>query len=98
MREIDIEELNTKFNGIIKRQLPTPTQEDIITFKPLIDLILESKEKINDKDFLSLKKLYKFNNKKPFLFHIYLELKKQNLVSYIGVSNWTLDNIYEIKL
>jgi diketogulonate reductase-like aldo/keto reductase len=23
-----------------------------------------------------------------------IELKKQNLVSYIGVSNWTLDNIY----
>ena len=46
MREIDIEELNTKFNGIIKRQLPTPTQEDIITFKPLVELILESKEKI----------------------------------------------------
>jgi histone acetyltransferase (RNA polymerase elongator complex component) len=87
MREIDIEELNTKFNGIIKRQLPTPTQEDIITFKPLIELILESKEKINDKDFLSLKKLYKFNNKKPFLFHIYLELKKQNLISEELIQN-----------
>jgi histone acetyltransferase (RNA polymerase elongator complex component) len=87
MREIDIEELNTKFNGIIKRQLPTPTQEEIITFKPLIELILESKEKINDKDFLSLKKLYKFNNKKPFLFHIYLELKKQNLISEELIQN-----------
>jgi len=87
MREIDIEELNTKFNGIIKRQLPMPTQEDIITFKPLIELILESKEKINDKDFLSLKKLYKFNNKKPFLFHIYLELKKQNLISEELIQN-----------
>lgn len=87
MREIDIEELNTKFNGIIKRQLPTPTQEDIITFKPLIELILESKEKINDKDFLSIKKLYKFNNKKPFLFHIYLELKKQNLISEELIQN-----------
>ena len=80
MREIDIEELNTKFNGIIKRQLPIPTQDEIITFKPLVELILQSKEKINDKDFLSIKKLYKFNNKKPFLFHIYLELKKQNLI------------------
>jgi histone acetyltransferase (RNA polymerase elongator complex component) len=87
MREIDIEELNTKFNGIIKRQLPTPTQEEIITFKPLIELILESQEKINDKDFLSLKKLYKFNNKKPFLFHIYLELKKQNLISEELIQN-----------
>jgi histone acetyltransferase (RNA polymerase elongator complex component) len=87
MREIDIEELNTKFNGIIKRQLPTPTQDEIISFKPLVELILESKEKINDKDFLSLKKLYKFNNKKPFLFHIYLELKKQNLISEELIQN-----------
>jgi len=87
MREIDIEELNTKFNGIIKRQLPTPTQDEIITFKPLVELILESKEKIIDKDFLSLKKLYKFNNKKPFLFHIYLELKKQNLISEELIQN-----------
>lgn len=87
MREIDIEELNTKFNGIIKKQLPMPTQEDIIAFKPLVELILESKEKINDKDFLSLKKLYKFNNKKPFLFHIYLELKKQNLISEELIQN-----------
>jgi histone acetyltransferase (RNA polymerase elongator complex component) len=87
MREIDIEELNTKFDGIIKRQLPTPTPEDIITFKPLVELILQSKEKINDKDFLSIKKLYKFNNKKPFLFHIYLELKKQNLISEELIQN-----------
>jgi histone acetyltransferase (RNA polymerase elongator complex component) len=87
MREIDIEELNTKFNGIIKRQLPTPTQDDIINFKPLVELILESKEKIIDKDFLPLKKLYKFNNKKPFLFHIYLELKKQNLISEELIQN-----------
>jgi histone acetyltransferase (RNA polymerase elongator complex component) len=87
MREIDIEELNTKFNGIIKRQLPMPTQDDIITFKPLVELILQSKEKINDKDFLSIKKIYKFNNKKPFLFHIYLELKKQNLISEELIQN-----------
>jgi histone acetyltransferase (RNA polymerase elongator complex component) len=53
----------------------------------LVELILESKEKINDKDFLSIKKLYKFNNKKPFLFHIYLELKKQNLISEELIQN-----------
>jgi len=28
----------------------------------------------------------------------FIELKKQKLVNYIGVSNWTLDNINEIKL
>jgi histone acetyltransferase (RNA polymerase elongator complex component) len=87
MREINIEELNTKFDEIIKRQFPTPTPEDIITFKPLIELILQSNEKINNKDFLSIRKLYKFNNKKPFLFHIYLELKKQNLISEELIQN-----------
>lgn len=87
MKEINIEELNTKFDRIIKRQFPTPTPEDIITFKPLVELILQSNEKINNKDFLSIRKLYKFNNKKPFLFHIYLELKKQNLISEELIQN-----------
>ena len=72
MREIDIEELNIKFNKIIKKQLPVPSQDDIITFKPLIELILQSEEKIIEKDFYLLKKKYNFYNKKAFLFHIYL--------------------------
>ncbi len=54
MREIDIEELNTKFNKIIKKQLPVPSQDDIITFKPLIELILQSEEKFIEIDFLLL--------------------------------------------
>jgi histone acetyltransferase (RNA polymerase elongator complex component) len=87
MREIDIEELNNKFNKIIKKQLPVPSQDDIITFKPLIELILQSEEKIIEKDFLLLKKKYKFYNKKTFLFHIYLELKKQKLISEELIQN-----------
>ena len=87
MREIDIEELNIKFNKIIKKQLPIPSQEDIITFKPLIELILQSEEKIIEKDFYLLKKKYKFYNKKTFLFHIYLELKKQKLISEELIQN-----------
>ena len=87
MREIDIEELNIKFNKIIKKQLPIPSQDDIITFKPLIELILQSEEKIIEKDFFLLKKKYKFYNKKTFLFHIYLELKKQKLISEELIQN-----------
>ena len=87
MREIDIEELNIKFNKIIKKQLPIPSQDDIITFKPLIELILQSEEKIIEKDFFLLKKKYKFYNKKKFLFHIYLELKKQKLISEELIQN-----------
>lgn len=87
MREIDIEELNIKFNKIIKKQLPVPSQDDIITFKPLIELILQSEEKIIEKDFYLLKKKYKFYNKKTFLFHIYLELKKQKLISEELIQN-----------
>lgn len=81
MRDIDIEELNTKFNKIINRQFAVPTEEDLVTFKPLVELILESNEKINQYDFFILKKKYKFHMKKSFLFHIYLKLKKQNLIS-----------------
>jgi histone acetyltransferase (RNA polymerase elongator complex component) len=87
MREIDIEELNTKFNNIIKKQFPTPTEDDIVTFKPLVELILQSKEKVNENEFVSIKKKYKFNNKKSFLFHIYLELKKQKLISEELIEN-----------
>lgn len=87
MKEIDIEELNIKFNNIIKKRLPIPTQEEIITFKPLVELILQSKEKINEKEYVLIKNKYKFNNKKSFLFHIYLELKKQKLISEELINN-----------
>jgi histone acetyltransferase (RNA polymerase elongator complex component) len=87
MREIDIEELNKKFNNIINKTFPTPTDNDLITFKPLVEDILESKEKLKENEFLVLKKKYKFNNKNSFLFHIYLELKKQNLISDELINN-----------
>jgi hypothetical protein len=37
MREIDIEELNKKFNNIINKTFPIPTENDLITFKPLVE-------------------------------------------------------------
>jgi histone acetyltransferase (RNA polymerase elongator complex component) len=81
MKEIDIEELNLKFDKIIKKEFIKPTQEDVIFYKPLVELILKSEKKIIDKEFLELKRKYKFHQKKSFLFHVYLELKKQKLIS-----------------
>jgi len=48
-------------------------------------------EPINDNKFINYK------NRLCVWLQL-IELKKRNLVKYIGVSNWTLDNINEIKL
>lgn len=87
MKEIDIEEVNNKFNNILKREFPKPLQEDIIALKPFVETILQSKEKIVEKDYILLKRQYKFSNKKSFLFHVYLELKKQKLISEELIQN-----------
>lgn len=87
MKEIDIEELNIKFNKVLAREFIKPTEKDIIFYKPLVELILKSEKKIIDKEFLDLKRKYKFHQKKSFLFHVYLELKKQNLLTNDLIEN-----------
>jgi histone acetyltransferase (RNA polymerase elongator complex component) len=81
MKIIDIEELNTKFDNIIKKEFKKPSEEDINNYKPFVEEILKSNIKIENNEYVLLKKKYNFNYKKSFLFHIYLELKKKNLLT-----------------
>ncbi len=80
MRDVDIEEINQKAKNVLAREFPTPSEEDIIKFKPLIEEVLKSDHVLPEKEFIVLKRKHKFNGKKSFLFHVYLELKKRNLI------------------
>ena len=84
MREVDIEEINQKCQDVLSREFAKPTEDDINKFKPLIEEILKSDHVIPEKEFIQIKRKYKFNEKKSFLFHVYLELKKSN---QIDISN-----------
>lgn len=77
MKEVDIEDINLKVKNVLDREFPVPTKEDVIKFKPLIQDILNSDHILNEKEFLILKRQYKFHEKQSFLFHVYLQLKKQ---------------------
>jgi histone acetyltransferase (RNA polymerase elongator complex component) len=80
MKEVDIEELDLKAKHVLAREFPVPTEDDVIKYKELVKDILKSDQVINEKDFIILKRKHKFSHKKSFLFHVYLELKKLNLI------------------
>lgn len=73
MKEVDIEELTTKFTKF--KEFPKPTEDDIQKYRSAIDELLSK-----PLDVLDLKRRYKINHKNSFLFQIYLDLKKRNEV------------------
>jgi histone acetyltransferase (RNA polymerase elongator complex component) len=83
--EIDIEELDRRGNELMSREYVKPTQEDVIKYKPLIEDILNSNKVLTDKDLRMLLRKYKCGNKRSFLFQVYLELIKANIVSNMNV-------------
>lgn len=80
MKEVDIEDINFKAQDVLAREFPKPTEEHIMKFKQFVEEILTSDHVLSEKEFISMKRKHKFCEKKSFLFQIYLELKKQNLV------------------
>lgn len=81
MRQVDIEELGRKFKECMAHDFLHPREEDFISLKPLIDLILNSDHVLTNKEFLKVSHKFHFNGKKSFLFEVYLELLKRNIVS-----------------
>ena len=77
MKEVDIEDINRKVKNVLEYEFPKPTEKDIIRFKPIVKEILNSDHILTDKEFIPLKKKHKFSEKKSFLMHVYLELKKR---------------------
>ena len=80
MKEIDIEELNKKFDDVLSREFDKPSESDVIRLKPLIEYILNSNIPLTERQLCIERRKYKFNGKRSFLFHVYLELKKLNLL------------------
>jgi histone acetyltransferase (RNA polymerase elongator complex component) len=95
MREVDIEEINQKCQDVLSREFAKPNKTDIERYKPIIDNMLQSSTVLTDRDLFVLKKKYKFNGKRSFLFQIYLELKKQKRVD--SANEWILRKSLQIK-
>ena len=81
---IDIEDLNRKFTAVYSRDFPVPSNDDIAKYKALVLEILQSPDVIGDKEYVALKRKHKFNNKKSFLFHVYLDLKRHGELAECG--------------
>lgn len=79
--DIDIEELDRKGYALITREFPKPTNNDIKRLKPLIELILNANCILSYKELNIYTRKYKFNGKRSFLFHVYLDLLAINEVS-----------------
>ncbi len=77
MKEIDLEDLANHTAEVLKREIPKPSAEDVIRYENIVRDILRLENKMTDKDFQKLKKQYKFECKKSFLFQVFLEMKKK---------------------
>lgn len=81
MKEVDIEDLNRRFDEVLAREFPKPNLDDVLRLKPLVEAILEHDKPLEDKALQVLKRQYKFGGKRSFLFQVYLELRKTEAVS-----------------
>lgn len=77
MTTIDIEDLNLKYDRVIYREFIFPTEDDCITYKPVIDELLQIHETILKKHNVltdkihSIKRKHKCNQKNSFLMHVF---------------------------
>lgn len=84
MREVDIEDLNRKFDDVLAREFAKPTLDDVLRLKPLVEDILAHDKPLDDKCLQALKRKYKYSGKRSFLFQVYLELRKTETVSNVN--------------
>lgn len=84
MKDVDIEDLNRKFDEVLARDFPKPTLDDVLRLKPLVEEILKHDKPLDDKTLQVLKRQYKFSGKRSFLFQVYLELRKTEAVSNVN--------------
>lgn len=81
MREIDIEDLNSKAEFMLNQKIPKPSKEDVDKYEALVKAILDNKGQMTMSQFDRLKGKHKFNKKHYFLFHVYQELIKEGRVA-----------------
>lgn len=80
MREVDIEDINKKVKDVLDREFPVPGPEEVEKYKGMVEDVLRSDHFLSEPEFRILRKKYKFSEKKSYLFHVYLQLKKNGAI------------------
>lgn len=68
---LDIEDLNAKYDGIIKTTFKLPTKEDCQKYKFFIDDLCRHRDSIKPSTFQELKRKYDFNGKNSFIYQMF---------------------------
>lgn len=81
---IDIEDLDKKADSMLNSEFEKPTHENSIKLKPLILEIINTNRKLDDREITAIKRKYKFNGKRSYLFQTYLLLLKMGELDNIS--------------
>jgi hypothetical protein len=87
-KDIDLEDLLSKANGMLKREFKKPTDDQISRCKLLIEEIINSNHILNDNEINSLKRKYQIDGKRSIIFQIYITL----------IQRGELDDTHEEKI
>lgn len=75
--DIDIEELNTKYDTLIQKNFKIPTIEDAVKYLPLIKEMIACDVTIKEKAFQAIKRKYTFSEKNSYIYHMFEMVKDQ---------------------
>lgn len=94
IRDVDIEEINKKYDEHISIEYKLPTEEEVIHFKGFVDKLLL---KMTQETFRMLKKEYHFSLKKSFIFQVFLALQIQEPDIYTRDKELRIRDFLKIK-
>ena len=77
-REVDIEEVNEKYDTHIAKRFDEPTNDDVVKYTDMIyDILAKAKDYRSMAQFTNLKRKYNFAHKNSFLFRIFQIIKDE---------------------
>lgn len=92
--EIDIEDLNRKYDATINRTFARPTKDCLVKYRPLIEQLLASANNVlTENQFKQFKSKHKFNGKNSFLYQVFQQLPDL----HVDGNNDKLRNMLKIK-
>ena len=94
IKDVDIEEINKKYDEHISIEYKLPTEEEIQRFKGFVDKLLENTTQAN---FRLLKKEYHFSLKKSFIYQVFLALQIQEPDTYTREKELQIREFLKIK-
>lgn len=78
--DIDIEDLNKKAQDILNFEFEKPTLEDASKLVPLFIDIMKHKKPLSDSELQIVRRKYKFNKKRSYIFQAYLLLVEHGII------------------